>query len=150
MLRLLVRLFFCCSYFFLVSCNEKSIEAEFFYNERNRINREVELEKYPLEQQYRIFKYGNQVIHPPQKSLARVVAKRGKPALDYVLEQVRNHQDDLDIRDSMVIFTALERGGYYSVCEDAQVMEEIKANENKIQHAGWREVYHQMLETLCN
>ena len=134
---------------FIISCNGKSVESKFFYEETNRVSRISKLESLPLVEQYKIFKYGNQKIHPAQKSLAGPIAKQGKSALDYVLQQIRNSENDLDFRDSMIIFREIEKKGYYQVCKDQRAIQEIRENENKIQHKDWRAIYHEMLEDLC-
>lgn len=70
-----------------------------------------ELEKYPLEQQYEIFVYGMQKVHPPDSELANAIAKHGKPAMDYVLSMVAASGKDMDYVDSMEVFEAMVRGG---------------------------------------
>ena len=100
-----------------------------------------ELEKYPLEQQYKIFLYGMQRVHPPDTELASAIAKRGKPALDYVLRMVAASDKVMDYVDSMKIFGAMVRGGHYLVCDDVEAMRQIEANGNKIAHEGWKKYY---------
>ena len=129
------------------ACNGNSIEKQFFRDDiRTRMER---LETYPLEQQWRIFLYGNQVVHPPNKTLALPIAKQGKPALDYILEQLEQPQHELDYRDALVVFDRMQEGGYYNVCGDEPAMDAIRRNESRISHTGWREVYRHMLDDLC-
>ena len=107
-----------------------------------------ELEKYPLEQQYEIFLYGMQKVHPPDYELANAIAKRGKPAMDYVLRMVAASGKELDYVISMEIFKALVRGEHYLVCSDVEAMEQIEANGNKIAYEDWRKFYQQDLQWL--
>lgn len=78
-----------CSFLLLVitvcpECSASTIEMEFFRGEiPTRLER---LENYSLEDQWRIFLYGNQVVHPPVKGLALPVARQGRIALEYILE----------------------------------------------------------------
>ena len=130
----------------LLSCDKKSIESEFFDWENFSYEK---MEDYPLDQQFKIFLYGNQEVRPSLTGLAAPIAKRGEIALDYVLDQVRDSENDLDFRDSMVIFREMENGGYYGVCEDEIAIQEITANADKISHPDWRAIYNQMLENLC-
>lgn len=106
-------------------------------------------EEYPLEQQWRIFLYGNQKIHPPTKSLALPIAKKGYMALEYIILQLRESENEPDFRDALVVFERMQQGGYYNVCGDPTAMETIRRNEYKISHLGWREVYSQMAGDLC-
>ena len=146
MLKLVTKFSLCLIILLLISCNHESMESEFFDWETFDYDK---LYNYSLEDQFKIFLYGNQKIHPSMTGLAIPIAKRGKPALDYVLNQIRESNNDLDFRDSLEIFRAMEKGGYYSVCSDSPALKEIKANENKIKHLGWREIYHNMLQNLC-
>lgn len=129
------------------ACQETSVGKRFF--KEGFVARDERLEAYPLEDQWRIFLYANQVVHPPLKDMALPIAKKGKPALDYILEQLEQPNGDLDFRDSMVVFNRMQWGGYYNVCGDEQAMTAIRRNESRITHAGWRDVYQQMLRRLC-
>lgn len=136
-----------CLVLFLPACFASDITSEFFAGDiSSRVER---LEKYPLDQQYKIFSYGNQVIHPPATGLAMPLAKRGKPALDYILNELDHSENDLDFRDSMVVFQMMQWGGHYNVCADTVAINKIRGNENKIHDAGWKDVYSQMLSGLC-
>ena len=146
MLKLVTKFSLCLIILLLISCDHESMESEFFDWESYDYDK---LYNYSLEDQFKIFLYGNQTIHPSMTGLAVPIAKRGKPALDYVLNQIRESNNDLDFRDSLEIFRAMEKGGYYSVCNDSPALKEIKANENKIKDLDWREIYHNMLQNLC-
>lgn len=49
----------------------------------------------------------------------------------------------------MVVFERMQHGGYYDTCNDESAMAEIRRNESRVVHDGWRDVYRQMLEELC-
>ncbi|MXY06589.1 MAG: hypothetical protein F4169_19975 [Gammaproteobacteria bacterium] len=111
-----------------------------------------ELENYPLEQQYEVFLHGMHRVHPPDSRAARAIAKRGKPAVDYVLRMVAASGEDWDYAFSMEIFEAMVRGRHYLVCADVEAMSQIEANGTKIADEGWRKLYElnlQWLEELC-
>lgn len=124
-----------------------SVEKDFFKGDvSTRLER---LETYPLEEQYRIFLYGNQVIHPPSTGLAIPIAKRGKIAADYILRRLDTSKNDLDFRDSMVVFQSMQWGGHFDLCGHPKYMNEIAGNASKIEYEGWRKVYLEMLKELC-
>jgi len=129
------------------SCQANSVGKEFFKD--GYVARAERLEAYPLEEQWSIFLYANQEVHPPLKDMALPIAKQGKRAANYILEQLEQPRHELDFRDSMVVFKRMQKGGYYDICGDEGVMEAIRRNENRITHSGWREVYRQMLDGLC-
>lgn len=132
---------------FSTSCRAESVEKQFF--REGFVSRTERLERYPLEQQWRIFLYGNQVVHPPLTDLALPIAKRGKPALDYILQQLEKSDNDLDFRDSLVVFRSMQGGGFYNLCGDEVVMDVIRANERKIHDPDWRGIYNRMLGHMC-
>lgn len=141
--------FVCCAIYFVfvTVCFGQDIESKFFADGFE--SRTERLEKYPLAQQYRIFLYGNQTIHPPLTDLAIPIAKRGQTALEFVLGELDHSQNDLDFRDSLVVFQTMQWGGYYNICHDTVAMVKIKDNEGKIRNADWRGVYNKMLKGLC-
>lgn len=131
----------------ITACQAGPIGKQFFKD--GFVAREERLEAYPLEQQWQIFLYANQVIHPPLTGMALPIAKQGKPALDYILQQLEKSVNEADFRDSLVVFQTMQWGNYYNVCSDTPAMAAIRRNENKISHPGWRDIYRQMLEALC-
>jgi hypothetical protein len=132
----------------LNACTEFSVESQFFKgNLRTRIER---MGGYSLAQQYRIYLYGNQEIHPPLTDLADPLAKEGQVAADYILEQLEESTNDLDYRDSLVVFQRMQNKGYYDICGKTDYMNRLKRNGEKIKNAGWKEVYSKMLSNLCN
>ena len=133
-----------CAYIGVGFIGPKSEGAKFYeiFHERGDYgDRSAELEKYPLEQQYEIFLYGMQKVHPPDTGLASAIAKRGKPALDYVLRMVAASDKVMDYVDSMKIFGAMVRGGHYLVCDDVEAMKQIWANGSRIAHEDWKKYY---------
>lgn len=111
-----------------------------------------ELGKYPVEQQYEVFLHGMHRVHPPDSQAAYAIAKRGKPAIDYVLRRVAASGEVMDYVFSMEIFEAMVRGRHYFVCGDIEAMAQIEANGTKIADEGWRKIYErglQWLKELC-
>ncbi len=142
------RVFLCCLLMVVsTSCRTEFVEKQFFSGDiPTRMER---LEAYPLDQQWRIFLYGNQVIHPSIKSMALPIAKKGKLALDYILQELKHSRNEPDYRDSLVVFERMQQGGYYDICSDGAAMTEIIANKDKITHLGWRGLYEEVLDDLC-
>ena len=136
----------------LLACNEPESEGKKFYrifHERGSWKgRQVELEKYPLEQQYEIFLYGMNKVHPPDWILAYPIAKRGKIALDYVLEQLDQSTNEQEFYASIEIFRAMARQNYYPLCQDASTMNKILDNQSKILYPGMRNLYKKKLGHL--
>jgi hypothetical protein len=131
----------------LSGCKAENQEGTFFSGDV--ASRNERLEGLPVEKQWEIFKYGNQVRHPPATSLAPPIAKGGKKSLYFILNTLHSSGSDLDYRDSMVIFQTMQWGGYYDVCSDPWAMMEIRGNEGLISNSDWKKVYGDMLIRLC-
>lgn len=144
---MLKRVLWCVIWLLTADCSAQGIESQFFAEGFQ--SRTERLERYPLDQQYKIFLYGNQIVHPPLTDLAIPIAKRGQTALDYILKELDHSQNDLDYRDSMVVFQTMQWGGYYNICRNSVAINRIKGNENRIRNVEWRNIYSQMLEGLC-
>ena len=142
-----------CAYIGVGFIGPKSEGAKFYeiFHERGDYSgRSVELEKYPLEQQYEIFLYGMQKVHPPDTELASAIAKRGKQALEYVLRMVAASNKVMDYVGSMEIFRAMVVGGHYLVCDDVEAMKQIEANGSRIADEDWRRYYLLALRSMQN
>lgn len=131
----------------VASCQANSVGKKFFKD--GYAARVERLGTYPLEEQWSIFLYANQEVHPPLKDMALPIAKQGKSAVDYIFDQLVQPRHELDFRDSMVVFKRMQQGGYYDICGDEGAMETLRRNEGRISHPGWRDVYRQMLDDLC-
>ena len=55
--------------------------------------------QYSLEDQYRIFRYGNDVVEPPLLGLAEPIAERGATAIPFLQKQLNAEPDDTTVRD---------------------------------------------------
>jgi hypothetical protein len=131
----------------LSGCVAQTLERDFFGGEITTRNQR--LATYSLDEQWHIFLYGNQVIHPPATGLAQVLARQGETALRFILGKLESSRNDLDYRDSMVVFQMMQWHGDYAICANGEVMSKIKGNQSKIENPAWRQVYGEMLAELC-
>src|SRR5262245_59301707 len=56
---------------------------------------------YFLEDQYKIFRYGNDRIEPPDSQLARPIAERGVEAIPFIMKQIDSDPSDIALRDTL-------------------------------------------------
>lgn len=131
----------------LTGYSAQTLERTFFQGEISTRNQR--LAGYSMEEQWRIFLYGNQVIHPPATGLAEVLARQGEPMLKLILKSLESTKSDLDYRDSMVVFQMMQWHGDYAICASADVLARIKSNQGRIGSSDWRRVYGEMLAELC-
>lgn len=131
----------------LAGCPNDKFERKFFFENpaATRIDR---LRQYPLEEQYRIFRYGNDEIHPPLIGLAKPIAERGGDAVSFLLGQIKPPADDIAIRDVLQVFETMESIKSYDVKSDEVVMEALRTRVAAMKDAGWKDVCKGMLERI--
>src|SRR5690348_6843879 len=78
-------------------CPGHNMEKTFFHGfpPQNRLER---FRQYPLEDQYKIFRYGADCIEPPQMVFADPIAERGAAAVPFLLTQLQANPDDATVR----------------------------------------------------
>ena len=135
------------SFIMATGCETPTIERSFF--REDIMTRNQRLTTYPMLEQWKIFLYGNQIIHPPVTGLAEPLAQQGEPMLRFILKELESSRNDLDYRDSLVVFWLMQQHGIYPVCNDEEVMQKITANQWRIRDSGWRQIYIETLGGIC-
>jgi hypothetical protein len=108
------------------------------------------LRQYPLPEQYKLFRYGNDVIHPPLIHLADPIAERGKEAVPFLLDRLAEDSSDLAIRDSIQIFKRMSLLRTYPVKEDKDLMDVLTQKVRGMKDDGWRTVCLRMLKVIAD
>jgi len=142
----LVRLFVLLLALF-TGCIYASAPKEFFVGDV--ATRSERLSKYSNSEQWEIYLYASQVIHPPATGLASVLAKKGEPMFRYILERLDASDNDLDYRDAMVVFQNMQWHGSYLICSNAADIRRIESYRDRIKSPAWRGVYLEMFVRLC-
>jgi hypothetical protein len=131
----------------LAACSTHSPGSDFFREDiATRYDR---LATYPMAEQWEIFRYGNQQIHPPTTGLASVLARGGKPMADYVVGQVEGSKRELDYRDALVVLRTMQRNGDYDVCGDSALQARLERQGPRFPDGVWHAVIQKMQEGLC-
>lgn len=104
--------------------------------------------QYPLEDQYRIFRYGNDVVEPPILDLAKPIAERGATAVPFLLKQLDAHSDDTTVRDLLAIFQEMELSKSYEVKADSALMDKLDIRVQAIKDNEWRAICSKMLRRI--
>jgi len=104
--------------------------------------------QYPLEDQYRIFRYGNDVVEPPILDLAKPIAERGATAVPFLLKQLDAHSDDTTLRDLLVIFQEMELSKSFEVKADPALMDKLDIRVRAIKDNEWRAICSKMLRRI--
>ena len=140
---------------FLSSCTGTSPEEEFLFNHYGVDERGSQFQKLPMEQQYKVYRYGTQRMHPPLKDLGRLFAKHGKVGLYHMLADLEDSENVLDFVNSIGVFVEMQRRGYYSICEDQYAMEQVRMHLGKMRamRTMWLDNFEwnfQRLEEQCD
>lgn len=104
--------------------------------------------QYSLEEQYRIFRYGNDVVEPPLLALAKPIAERGASAVPFLTKQLNAEPDDTTLRDMLLIFQEMKFSKSYDVKTNAALMSTLDTRVAAMKDQKWREVCSKMLHSL--
>jgi len=104
--------------------------------------------QYSLEDQYRIFRYGNDVVEPPLFGLAEPIAERGATAIPFLQKQLNAEPDDTTVRDLLLIFQEMTSLKSYDVKGDSVLMSTLDTRAAAIKNKEWRSVCSRMLGSI--
>jgi hypothetical protein len=96
--------------------------------------------QYSLEDQYKIFRYGNDVVEPPLMSLSEPIAERGAAAIPFLLNQLNAEQHDTVVRDTLLIFETIAVSKSDDVKSDPALMSALHAKIAGMKDRGWQSV----------
>jgi hypothetical protein len=128
------------------SCQGQQLEEMFFSKPLgDRLQR---LREYSLEDQYRIFRYGNDVIEPPLTDLAGPIAERGADAVPFLVRQLNSQPNDLTVMDVLLIFKTMASSKSYDVKGDSVLMDLLASKIAGMESQKWQSVCSRMFEHL--
>jgi len=129
-----------------LACDGPSLEKDFFKQPfETRVER---LRGYPLADQYRIFRYGNDKIEPPLIDLATPIAERGSVAVLFLVEQLKGTPDDVTVRDVLLTFDRMALMKSYDVAGDAELMATLRAKVAGIKDPEWKHLGESMIRSI--
>jgi hypothetical protein len=131
----------------LVACAGHKFERSFISQvpARDRVDR---LRQYSLEDQYRIYRYGNDCIEPPLMDLAEPIAERGATAVPFLLAKLDLKADDMTVRDVLGIFHMMAYVKAYNVKADTLVMGALRARLSTMKDAEWKRICSKTLQSI--
>ena len=133
----------------LWGCSSHKLERKVVFGgpAETRLDR---MRQYSLEDQYRIFRYGNDVVEPPLLNLARPIAERGIAAVPFLLKKLNSKSDDevMLTRDILLIFEDMALSKSYDVKADSLVMNTLSAKIATIKAKGWQDTCRKMLKRI--
>lgn len=126
------------------ACSFNFTESDFFELPSNEL--EQKFSEYPLEEQFRLFRYGNDKLEPPYVELADPIAKRGNEAVPFLLTKLESETDELGIRDIVLIFEMMAYYKSYNVNEDQRLMSLVSSKIATM--TTWKSVTMKMLDRI--
>lgn len=127
-------------------CKRDDLEQNFF--DKPPTSRLDRMRQCSLEDQYKIFRYGNDRIEPPIMELADPIAEKGALAIPFLRAQLSSAKDDQTIRDILLIFEAMAHSRAYDVKLDEVLMRELGEKVGQMKDAQWREICMRMLQRI--
>jgi len=129
------------------ACTPSSVGADFY---RNYSEEDARIKKYSLEDQYQIYRYGSDVIEPPDVGLGAVIAQKGQQVVPFLLTKLdeKTDSDDLRTRDILMIFEFMQQSNYYDVRSDKNVMDHLERAVNTLDHSPWAAVCRRTLDDI--
>jgi hypothetical protein len=128
-------------------CEDYSMERRFI-RDTPPANRLVKLRGYSLEDQYRIFRYGNDKVEPPLTVLAVPIAERGSSAVPFLLGKLERQPDILTVRDLLLIFQTMKNLGKYDISSNQNIMQALRKSIDGLKDKEWRNICGEMLARL--
>jgi len=104
--------------------------------------------QYSLEDQYKIFRYGNDVVEPPLLGLAKPIAERGAAAIPFLMRQLNAEQDDTTLRDLLLVFQEMKASESYDVKADVVLMDTLDKRVAAMKDKEWQIVCSKMLLSI--
>jgi hypothetical protein len=132
----------------VVACQTRDFERRFFKQPlETRVERSRQLS---LEEQYKVFRYGNDVVHPPLMDLADPIAERGRAAVAFLLSQLDGDHRDTATRDILLVFERMAFLKSYDVKADQVVMKTLSARVANMRDRQWQPTCQKMLQRIRN
>lgn len=127
-------------------CRAHDFERGFFSEPlATRVERSRQLS---LEQQYQVFRYANDVIHPPLMDMADPIAERGKEAVPFLLKQLQVDETDIAVRDIVLIFERMALLRTYDVKSNPALLDALIARVVKMKDRDWQAMSESRLKRI--
>lgn len=149
MLKIIYSLFLC----ILFGCVSYGADVKFnkltrdFFNNSTTDEQERQFSKYSIEEQYDLFIFGNQVVHPPATYLARQFAKQGPAVVPFLKNKLKAAQEEVTIRDIVLVFSWLAQLKLYDIPKDQELMGLLNQRVSNM-HGIWKDATLEMVTKI--
>jgi hypothetical protein len=143
----------CMMFFLLCGCrphadnvDESPIIRDFFdnYTPDEQIDN---LKKFSIEEQYNLYIWGKQVLHPSAGYLAFPFAEQGPIIIPYLTDKLNTTKDDHTIRDISFVLKCMSDYNKYDFSNDAQLMDLLDRRVNSMKEP-WKDVTQKYISDI--
>ncbi len=118
-----------------------------FFRQNLSIDEEMKMfRNYSLEDQYEIYLFGNQVVHPATSYLAEVLAERGVEIIPFLRRKLEDAKAEITIHDIINVYEEMAWLKSYDFSKDLELMDSIEERVD-----GMKGIYKESaLISICN
>ncbi len=80
--------------------------------------------------------------------LAGPIAERGAAAVPFLVDQLNTSEDDIAVRDILLIFKRMEASGSYNVKADTRLMGVLASKVSRVKDKDWQAICLKMLQRI--
>lgn len=106
-----------------------------------------QFKNHSLDEQYELFIFGNQEVHPPAIYLAPQFAKRGPTVVPFLRAKLESVQNEETVRDIVTILAELARMKLYDFSKNVELMELLEQKANNMQGI-WKKITLEMIAEI--
>ena len=125
---------------------ELAVARDYFQKKRNL--QEPDFNSYGLEQQYEIFVYGNNCMHPPFLYLAGLMAEKGGAVVEFLEKKLQETEDAGVVISIIDVFVFMELLQTYRVSADNELIKVIQTAIQNIEAENTREFAQSIFDRL--
>ena len=111
---------------------ESTLIREFFQT-HDSAQRIQEFRKHNLDEQYDLYLWGCQVIHPPELCLARPLAENGPAVVPFLTRKLESARDEDTVRDIALVLSDVAELKLYDFSKNPKLMELLDRKAHAMQ-----------------
>jgi len=131
-----MKIVWCIALVGVLSCGNHRLEKDFFKHDRDQ--RVARMENYSIEDQYRIFRYGNDKVEPPMLELAIPLARRGARIVPFLSEQLEISHDDEAVVDILSVFRTMAQLRTYRLQKNSELDSSLRHRIARMKDRYWQ------------
>ena len=128
-----------------ISIDEKVAQDFFELSSKARME---QLKRHSLEEQYQLYLYGQQKIHPPTIYLSTPFAENGPVIVPLLKRELKTVKEDATIIDIAEVLAELQQLKKYRVAQDKELMQVFQARVDHIEDAYWKRYALQIVQEI--